>query len=282
LEGHSVEGLEERRKPKDHQLVTQFEPDSWLPRLFDLQNNTKSAQETFGMVVVAGWVPSELFQRCYNTKFLPAVQQCFQESDWKSSQEDVMPKVYLYPSQALHVTIATFHAFVRPPEECHVPHEVLTREWSQILEAASSRPEWPTQPLELVLSGAQIGQRAGILLWKDLSGGVDQMRVAIHAETQARHDHLIQQQIHPETLAIPGIIHTTFLRFHRIPDTEGALVQERFQQHVLLRNAPEELSTAFFPNPIPVTQVKLACERRPYMHIPNDERHVLWQCSLGT
>lgn len=270
--GHKVERLPENRQPWEGRIVT-FEKDPMIKRMIKLKRGNSSVEESFGLVICAGWVPSEAVQTCYNEKFLPAVQRCFQESDWKDLVSDDIPRVYFYPSGALHVTVATLHAFTRPEEESP-PRELLIKEWTDLVEAASCRVSWPKKPLQLSLDSAQIGKRAGILLWKELTGGIDQMRVCIKAEADAREDHLRKLDIDPDTLSIPDIIHSSFVRYHEIPETPGEEIQERFQKLIL-----ERIST-FFPDPLVVPQVKFVCERRPYMHITDDERHVFLDLEL--
>lgn len=272
LSGHIVNGLPVR-KPKDS-AVTTFEKDPMVQRMIDLTNGLASAEETFGLVLVSGWVPPESVQSAYNQNFLPAVQKCFLESDWTPPSPGKIPNVYLYPSKHLHVTISTLHAFWRPVED-ESKQKVLEAEWTDLVKAASKREDWPVRPLQLTLDTAQIGKKAGIMLWKDLSGGVDKMRICVQAEAQERERRLIRAGIDPGTLSIPGIIHSTFLRFHEQPESPGKDIQEQFEKTV-----KNNIST-FFPEPITVSQVKLACERRPYMHIEEDGRHVLASFSLG-
>ncbi|CAB9506074.1 expressed unknown protein [Seminavis robusta] len=274
LEGHVVQGLPETRPPQDGAAVA-FERDQFIQRMIDLQNGKEGVEETFGLVVCAGWVPSESLQSAYRNNLLPAIQKCFDESDWNNNNNQQIPNVYLYPSQHLHVTVATCHAFTRPLTD-KATQDILTREWTNLVKAASQRDEWPNVPLQLSLVSAQIGKRAGILLWKDVTGGMDQMRICINAETKARHKQLIRAGIEPDTLSIPGIIHSTVLRFHQVPTTPGEQVQAKFQTHV------KERISSFFDEPVTIDKAKLVCERKPYMHIDHDERHVLETFSLGS
>lgn len=265
IEGHVVNGLPAQTTSDG--AVTVFDKDPMIKRMIDLTRGVDSAVETFGIVMVAGWVPSEATQSAYTKKFLPAVKKCFQESDWSPSSADGIPNVYLYPSRYLHVTVATLHAFWRPLDS-ESKKKTLAKEWTDLAKAASEREEWPKAPLQLALDSAQIGKKAGILLWKELSGGMDQMRICIKAEAANRERRLIQAGIDPGTLHIPGIIHSTFLRFHELPETPGKVIQESFEKHV------KEPIDSFFPEPITAPQAKVVYERLPYMHIEDDERHV--------
>jgi hypothetical protein len=68
-------------------------------------------------------------------------------------------------------------------------------------------------------------------------------------------------------IVIPNIIHSTFLRFGRVPVTKGEEVQKRFQ------DAIRDIQELF--GDVQVDSMRLAVERIPYMHIPCDDRHVL-------
>jgi len=72
-----------------------------------------------------------------------------------------------------------------------------------------------------------------------------------------------------ESMSVPPIIHSTFLRYYSEPSTFGSKVQERFRDTVIPRLA------SFFPYPISVPVVKFVVERSPYMHIPHDPDHVV-------
>ena len=269
LAGHSVTGLPESRIPVDgHGPVVTFEKDAMIPKMVDLINGKPSTKETFGLVLNAGWVPSEATQTAYREKLLPAVRNCFQESDYNAPASEEIPNVYLYPSQHLHVTVATLHAFTRPTPD-QTTKDLLAKDWGDLVKAASRHDEWPRRPLQLTLQSAQIGKRAGILLWNEVTGGLDQMRICIQAEMEGRQQQLIRAGIDTDTLSIPGIIHSTFLRFYEVPETPGVQVQESFQKYV-----KDEIAT-FFPDSIYVPHAKLVCERTPYMHIEDDEHHVL-------
>jgi len=276
LAGHKVEGLPTSRIPVDGRSpVVTFEKDAMVQQMVDLIENKEGVEETFGLVVNAGWVPAEATQSAYINNLLPAVQECFKKADYTiPAPGGDIPKVYFYPSQYLHVTVATLHAFTRPTPDL-ATRAVLTKEWNDLVKAASKHCNWPTEPLQLTVQSAQLGKRAGILLWEETTGGLDQMRICIQAETEARHQRFAKAGVNADTLSIPNIIHSTFLRFHEVPESIGKEVQELFQRHV------KDKLTTFFPDPISVPHAKLVCERIPYMHIPDDKDHVIATFQFG-
>jgi hypothetical protein len=145
--------------------------------------------------------------------------------------------------------------------------------------------------LQLQIDSAQVGAKAGILLWKDLSGGVAQMRTALREEEQhvqrkyqeqqqQQHDDPIekqQQQQHSpfyQIHSIPNIIHTSFLRFSKEPQTCGSRLQERFRESVV-----PQLPT-LFPSPITVSSIYLVCECTPYLQFEKNAETVLMALPL--
>ncbi|OEU20156.1 hypothetical protein FRACYDRAFT_260248 [Fragilariopsis cylindrus CCMP1102] len=246
-----------------------------------------------------------------------AIQQ--QRQRQQQQAHSIIPTVYLYPTIHLHITIATF----LPPtkkknnnnddddddevdksknkknkkSEIIIINQIIT-----FLNEASKLSDWPTQPFQFVIDSTQLGSKAGILLWKDLSGGIDKIRNCLRqvvlssstnnnsasasasnstsngttqlqreeqqqqAQSQSQLEAQAQVQIFPP-ITIPGIIHSTFLRFSRIPKTCGKIIQERFQSEVI-------------PNLHVSNTVNLVCESTPYMHIPADDQHIIWSKSL--
>jgi hypothetical protein len=237
--------------------------------------------ETFGLVLVAGWPKfrNDILKPYYRLK--ASVELCFDESDVASYERAKVPPVYLYPATALHVTVATLHSINEQDPGVLVPTErqnQLKAAWTNVVRQASQLQEWPTAPLELVLDSAQIGTRAGILLWNETTGGIESMRQCIRTICNTPS---IRDELHKDynisvddTLMLPSIIHSTFLRFYRVPETPATVVQQRFRETVQPR------LREFFPSPIRVTTATLVCERIPFMHIPADDHHVCLNMSF--
>jgi len=201
-----------------------------------------------------------------------------------------VPAVYVQPIFALHVTLATFtriHKVVDHNTAGMDRREFEKKRATELVRSASKFPEWPKEPIRLVADSAQIGTRAGILLWKDLSGGVEAIRnclrkAAASEATPSNSSSPLQHKTYP---TIPGIIHSTILRFSTVPKTPGNQVQKKFGSAVR-----EKIGKDFFPNSgneedknnfvIVADTVRLACESTPYMHFDADEEHVLWSYEL--
>ena len=284
---------QEQSKPRDGP-ATAFEVDPAVSDIF-----TGKDGDYFGLVLVSNWPVSPLadMDGPYQD-FLAAVRSCFQSEDTSalsnSSTQASVPAVYLYPTIYLHITLATF---VRPTkiisdnsDQSKDLRQVKKDLALQLVRSASTLPGWPTEPLQLVVDKAQIGKSAGILLWKDLSGGVAAIRNCLR-KASAEADDISSNDIDTPATAttkivptIPGIIHSTFLRFSSTPQTPGEKVQEAFRSRI-----QERIGKEFFQivgdddatNPfLQANTVRLVCESSPYMHLPNDDEHVLWTCEL--
>ncbi|VEU43120.1 unnamed protein product [Pseudo-nitzschia multistriata] len=262
-----------------------------------------------GLVLVTNWPPSPLegVGREYS-EFLAAVRSCFDPCDTSvqmapGEAPTRVPAVYFQPISALHVTIATFsriHKIDDGGDDKGEKRQRRDRERKRALalvEAAARLPGWPKKPFRLVVESAQIGKKAGILLWRDLSGGIEAARACLreaaaaaeqgaapangnaNANTNKNSNSNTTTKAYP---TIPGIVHSTVLRFSRVPATPGETVQERFRSGVLQR-----LGTDLFAagSAIASDTVRLADETTPYMHFAPDEdhglRHVLDRAKIG-
>jgi len=256
-------------KPNDGPATT-FEPDPFIEELLLCQETHTSP--TFSMVLVAGWPPDESFQGPYNA-FIEKVKGCFDPSDIAGTTEEQIPSTYLYPFPCLHITVATLHShLLRTTYEETRRH--LVDQWKKVILGASRRNQWPTKPLKVKILRAQIGGKAGILLWDELTGRLESIRQCIALEVKEREVDLTSADVDVGTISIPAIVHSTFLRFRCIPRSNGDEVQEKFQQNVL------PFLEQCFPSEFEIRTIKLVCERRPYMHIPCDDEHVFAHFTL--
>jgi hypothetical protein len=150
--------------------------------------------------------------------------------------------------------------------------------------AVSAQRLWPTKKLELSIRGVQIGKRAGIILWEETTGGLTSIRECFqkaareYGEAQScrlsEEEKVILRALIDE-MAVPTIVHSTFLRFYGSPQTSGETIQNRFSSSV------EPRVKEFFSSSIPISSIKLVCEKIPYMHIPSDDEHVLFEYTLS-
>jgi len=254
--------------------ATNFEADPLVGHLVK-RYNVNNVPSLF-VTLVAGW-PTDMAQfKVPYAQVRQAVEACWDASDLigtsgADGSTTTPPPVYLYPTETLHVTVATFFTTATEsyPDEAELAFKIDA--WKQVIHKAIQMDEWPTKPLQLRIDSCQIGNRAGIFLWKETTGGMDAMRRCIQAVTlELKSQGWFQNfpGVSPDSLRIPGIIHSTFLRFYSLPSTPGTTVQERFHEKVIAKLSD------FFPDPITIDVSKLVVERTPYMHIPHDDRHV--------
>lgn len=247
------------------------------------QSNNNST--CFGLVLVALWPATDRQRRQLlegYRRLCAATELCFDETDVPSSStrrqhycsKHASPPpapVYVYPFTALHVTIATLHAFfAQPPVASEERQRTLTEQWNGVVQKARQMEQWPIQPLQLTIDGARMGERAGIVLWKETTGGLDKMRRCL-AETVAQPETVAELQRHGVdvgTLSMPtnGIVHSTFARFCGRPAAPADAVRQRFRATVRPR-----LREFFSHGPVRCDEVRLARESAPYMHQSAEE-----------
>ena len=244
-------------KPTDGASTT-FVADKWLKLLVDEEHPGK----LHGIVLVANWPPKKTFTAPYE-KFLPIARTCFDAEDCEANEETGIPAAYFYPPETLHITIATFIPFHEPmaskKEEC-------TLACIEIMNKSFARKDWPQKPFHVEFDCAQIGSKAGIFMWKNEDGMIAKMRQIIQEEHNF-YNETNSKNLNDRKLIIPGIIHSTFLRFGSVPVTDGKAVHERFE------GAIKDLTKSF--GKIQVYCTRLVIERSPYMHIPFNNQHVL-------
>ncbi len=258
--------------PRDKPSVN-FEQDPYIPLLLEKRG------DEYGIVLVANWPPDKSFTSPYE-QFVTLVRTCFRAEDLEfGNEEDTMspPAVYLYPPECLHITIATFTPFTSSnPTD---PNS-FSSDCSRIIKNCIARDDWPKggkggQNIRIEIDRAQIGSKAGILLWKNKDGMIDRIRKIVMEE----HDNVMK--VDPAVLEgrkpiVPGIIHSTFLRFGMVPITAGDAVQQKFAE---VCNT-DKIRALF--GEIDVNSLRLVTEKIPYMHIPCDNNHVLVACNFET
>ena len=300
---------------------------------------SKNSQERkkgdeFGPVLVTGWPlcsSSQLgggFKDEYE-EFKRDVKKCFNEVDIERTTDDDFPNVYLYPYSCLHITIATFRAFTTTTTNHQklttIQQQKMMEEWKSFLLMASKRPSWPSKgsSFEFQIESAQIGTKAGILLWNERTGNLHAIRQTLQLELneyykkKKKHNHE-KDQVNPkknilsntgnythlqndddpfqsllETFKIPNIVHSTFMRFHKEPQSNPSEVQKKFHNFFLspLTNKYKKTTSKedqqepssktsklnkLFNNIILQTNtIHFVNERTPYMHVPFDNDHII-------
>lgn len=252
-----------KNKPRAESDTAVFQPDEWLHLLPQKNEHHAEEGELFGLVLVAHWPPNNSIIRPY-IEFLQQMKGWFNQEDYMLRGEHNIPAVYLYPPSALHITIATFARFDAPSPGNRAEYANACK---NIAEKAFSRKDWPNRPFQIEIDKVNIGVKAGILLWENEDGVIKIMRKILQEEYNAFYELNPGALDNRETLTVPEIIHTTFMRFGHECKSNRTHIQKRFEE------VSKDTKDCF--GKIEVNSVKLAVERIPYMHIPCNERHVL-------
>jgi hypothetical protein len=101
------------------------------------------------------------------------------------------------------------------------------------------------------------------------NNGLDRMRERIKLEAHDQRATLEAAGIDSDTLTIPNIVHSSFLRFGSTPQASSEDTQSKFRELVV-----PQLGN-IFPSSLPLTSARFVNTSIPYMHIPCDDETVL-------
>ena len=218
------------------------------------------------------------------------------------------PAVYLYPPEHLHITVATFarpcprkdSKYFCQNEDFDV--EGFQQKYKDLIVMASRDDDWPSEPMKFVFRNVRIATKAGIILWDDITGGISRIRNCLRKASE---------RTGIEIEDVPNIIHSTFMRYESTPAAPYHVVQERLESNVIPHiqqlfshnsqqgkhdtssssSSSSSSSTATTTTTTTKTDdtirfiadnVKLVNESSPYMHVPDDQDHVLLSVNVGT
>jgi hypothetical protein len=185
---------------------------------------------------------------------------------------------YFYPDWSLHLTLASPAPFTNTMLADADSQAAYADVWARALsEVSQTRKdgEWPAGPFPLVIERLLLDKAAGIMLYSDPTGAVTQLRDTIKriAAEHPLFSGTAGSKANPvgagtpsggELLArsgfkVPGIIHSTVLRFKRdiAPGPEADAVRAAF----------DALAARWAPVTVQAEAVLLVHERVPYMHL---------------
>jgi hypothetical protein len=168
---------------------------------------------------------------------------------------------YVYPFEYLHITAASpapfTHTTLSPetdPEEVGAFEAAVLRVLRE--QCVPGRDGFPSQPFPLIYENPRLEAAAGFFLVTDPTGGVARVRKAIRRCLDSPDLAPYLDKAQPR---VPGIVHSTFIRFAAPPD-EGVTdedVAARF----------EELAKTWEPVTVLADALVLVREIVPYMHL---------------
>jgi hypothetical protein len=163
----------------------------------------------------------------------------------------VDPGVYVYPDWETHVTIVTFVNFSlhrRPDAKRLRDLQALVQPITEILQPVLAA----VRHFPLIINAPALTAKAAILPISDISGEIARTRRNIIHALEA--DSELHHALTRAGLNVPGIVHSTVMRFTAAPRDDG-----RFSADF------EEVARAVTPVEIVIDELLLTTETKPYM-----------------
>jgi len=160
------------------------------------------------------------------------------------------PVVYVYPEWETHVTIMTFVNFslhLRPGPARLAQLQSLLQPVAELIRPLLARPAF-----ELMAGPPVLTRTAAILALSDPAGEIARIRQSVSAalaEEQA-----LRAELLCAGLNVPGIIHSTIMRFKSAPPDLPRFLAEF-----------EQVAAAAAPFPLIINELLLTTETKPYM-----------------
>ncbi|HEX3717701.1 MAG TPA: hypothetical protein VH595_07010 [Verrucomicrobiae bacterium] len=180
--------------------------------------------------------------------FPPAVAQFYHLFAGRLSALD--PCVYVYPECETHVTIITFVNFSlhRRPDASRLARLQSLRE--PVIEILRTVPAGPM--FSLLIGKPVLTAKAAILPISDPTGEIGRIRREVIAALQANGE--LHRRLSAAGLNVPGIIHSTVMRFKSAPSDLKRFVADF-----------EKIAASVQPVEIRIEELLLTLETKPYM-----------------
>lgn len=166
------------------------------------------------------------------------------------------PEIYVYPLPFTHVTLVTLASFARHSQPSTKLVAELERKVPSIIAAldpmfAGDSPD-RIKPFTLLPQSLVLARGAGILPLLNPDGEVQRLRQ--RTLELLKHTEPLHRELTERGLNVPGIIHSTVMRFRqRPPDSEKFLA------------AFDEITAKTSFPPMEVREILLTSETKPYM-----------------
>mmetsp|Transcript_2212 Transcript_2212/g.3780 ORF Transcript_2212/g.3780 Transcript_2212/m.3780 type:complete len:253 (+) Transcript_2212:46-804(+) len=235
------------------------------PYVVQLANKTVQPGDCCGLVVICSWpMPS-------------AVVESYVQ--FKTRLSEVMPsEAYIYPAEALHITVATLRSFHGPHLDA-AAQENRRMVWTPVLAAARAMPSWPTSSFRVKMMKPTFEGSAVIFRYADVDGAVESMRkciiqaisdaggvAAIGGGDRSQGRPPLGGAADDPPPHVPNILHSTALRWAAEPTDRDAA-----------KAAFASVADTWEPVEVHVQGARAVFEDAPYMHIPEDASHVWWE-----
>lgn len=212
------------------------------------QISRRETEETFGLIICALFhQPKPLSFRDFYHQFIDQLRT--------NLTADEQQSIYLYPIDYLHITICTLYSFKdAPPSSPDRCLQYWKECFNQLKQTSNNRS------IVLTFDSIKLSKAAGYFLFQDEAQAFGKLRQSIREICQP-------EQGQPDLL-IPGIVHTSFLRFIKKPN-DAKIFEEKF--HRICQEVLVKAKEIIFN----IDEICLALESRAYMHIPCDKDHIL-------
>ncbi len=160
------------------------------------------------------------------------------------------PAVYVYPECETHVTILTFANFSLH----HRPDPTRLVQLQSLLDPVRAllRPLLNGPAFELILGPPVLTRKAAILPISDASGAIPRIRESVTATLAA--DKGLHSELMRAGLNVPGIIHSTIMRFKSQPRDLPRFLADF-----------DQVAATAKPFPLAIDELLLTTETKPYM-----------------
>lgn len=177
--------------------------------------------------------------------------------------------VYLYPTYSIHITAGALVPFTHNGITDPAERELLKRAWAAAFrDFLPNQACWPKEPFAITYVKPVLDTSAGYFAVEDPSGAVARIRMCLKTaqdEFIPAFPGVTADLVDRTKFKVPGIIHSTFLRFGpNIASSEvsGDEIRARF----------ESAARSFQPVTLRIDHVNLVEERVPYMHLQMEGR----------
>jgi len=160
------------------------------------------------------------------------------------------PAVYVYPEWETHLTIVTFINFSR---HRRIEPERLAQLQSLMVPVRELIRPWLAGPaFELVFGAPVLARKAALLPISDPTGAIARLRQSIRSALAA--DQALEAELVRGGLNVPGIIHSTIMRFKSEPAHLAKFLADF-----------DAVAATVEPFPLAVDELLLTTETKPYM-----------------
>lgn len=225
---------------------------------------------TFGITLSLGLPPPEPWRGNYQL-FAAELKAAFS----RLAPED-RECAYIYPAPCLHITVATLVSFFNGLPEAQTPggQSAAREAWQSAVSEAlkgSGGALSDGKSFRLRVQRPTLGKKAAIFRFDDVDGAVGRMRDALNA-ARARSRGAWPKWLDDAGYNVPGIVHSTFLRFVRPPAHPAAF-----------RAAFEGVAARWSVIDVKFRCVQAGIEAVPYLHLKErrvDSHDVLIRVNL--